>query len=185
MGDSITQCWTVSAPGVCPDPTGLPWPNGINAGIGGQTVDQMLARFQQDVILPRPAAVVIEAYSNDFFFENEDAQDVEVVVRQMVNMALDNNIRVVLTSTIPRADSGPGSPFAAYASDYDSWAQSVSELIPHVSYADYYDVLADPNNFPLPLPGVLTPGNGVHPSGLGLKLMTPVAQIAIQQVLGQ
>lgn len=45
----------------------------INRGNGGEETQQMLARFDQDVIRPRPSAVLIWGFINDIFRAPRDA----------------------------------------------------------------------------------------------------------------
>src|SRR5581483_10579152 len=57
MGDSITDLWDIAE--------SFPGKPYVNRGIGGQTTPQMLVRMYPDVIVLKPAAVVILAGTND------------------------------------------------------------------------------------------------------------------------
>jgi len=59
MGNSITDAWAKSFPAMFP---GKPY---VGRGISGQTTQQMLVRFRQDVIALQPKVVVILAGIND------------------------------------------------------------------------------------------------------------------------
>jgi acyl-CoA thioesterase-1 len=74
MGDSITAGWTLSA-----------YDSGatINAGVGGQTSVQMLARFQTDVVAKAPGVVVILAGTNDFLHLGAAATNTEILCSVM------------------------------------------------------------------------------------------------------
>jgi hypothetical protein len=57
MGDSITYIWGLSSA----SPVFQQHPSWIDAGVGGNTSGQMVARFQKDVIARLPSAVAIVA----------------------------------------------------------------------------------------------------------------------------
>src|SRR5260370_12917387 len=59
FGDQITEYWGKDKEFFFP---GRPW---LNRGVAGQTTDQMLVRFRQDVISLKPKVVVILGGIND------------------------------------------------------------------------------------------------------------------------
>lgn len=97
MGNSITEFWEELHPGFFAD-NGL-----VGRGIGGQVSSQMLVRFRQDVINLHPHVVVINCGTNDIA-ENNGPYDEDITVdniRSMVELALNNDIHVVLSSVLP------------------------------------------------------------------------------------
>ena len=102
MGNSITEGWVNIHPDFFKN-------NGyIGRGISGQTSYQFLVRFREDVINLSPAVVVINAATNDVA-ENtgtysEDRTFGNIV--SMVELAQANNIKVILTTTLPAAAFG-------------------------------------------------------------------------------
>ena len=98
-GDSITDAWTRNGGSFFP---GKPY---VNRGISGQTTEQMVVRFRQDVINLHPQTVVILAGTNDIAGNTgpETQAMIEDNFRSMVDLAKANSIRVVLASVLPAA----------------------------------------------------------------------------------
>lgn len=103
IGDSLTQGW--GPEGLYGTPIANPTldhlvPGSINAGISGQTSDQMLARFNTDVLSHHPAVVVIGAGTNDLRFDPNATVD---NVATMAEEASSAGARVVITTVLPSA----------------------------------------------------------------------------------
>src|SRR5579875_669822 len=98
-GDSITDAWTSNGGKFFP---GKPY---VNRGISGQTTEQMVVRFRQDVINLHPEAVVILAGTNDIAGNTgpETPEMIEDNFRSMTEIARANGIRVILASVTPVA----------------------------------------------------------------------------------
>lgn len=103
LGDSITFHWR---PEDRPAPPGL---NVVNRGIVGQNTDQMLMRFEDDVVALGPVAVVIAGGANDArVFEGPPVAQREAVVariarnvRAMADIAAANRIKVIVAAVTP------------------------------------------------------------------------------------
>jgi lysophospholipase L1-like esterase len=96
FGNSITQSWS--------DYTKFFSNNGyINKGISGQTTDQMLLRFKEDVVDEKPYCVVILAGINDLAQNNGpiSLEDIFENIKSIIKIANDNNIKVILSSILP------------------------------------------------------------------------------------
>lgn len=96
FGNSITQSWS--------DYTKFFSDNGyINKGISGQTTDQMLLRFKEDVVDEKPYCVVILAGINDLAQNNGpiSLEDIFENIKSIIKIANDNNIKVILSSILP------------------------------------------------------------------------------------
>ena len=176
MGNSITEGWSNHHPGFF---EGKPY---INRGISGQTTDQMLERFQEDVIDLNPVAVVILAGTNDIA-ENRgpiSLEDITKNISKMIDKAQKNNIKVVLCSVIP-------------AYDYP-WRKGLhpNEKIPKLNamlkelaekravfYLDYFSAMAKEDNALIDDYGY----DGVHPNKAGYEVMEPLVEDAIKTVL--
>ena len=83
----------------------------INVGIGGQKAEDLLPRFQHDVIDSKPAVVTISIGINDVWHREHEPHDPQVLmgynenVSKMVGMAQDAGIRVILlTPTLIREE---------------------------------------------------------------------------------
>jgi lysophospholipase L1-like esterase len=174
-GDSITDAWTRNGGTFFPD---KPY---VNRGISGQTTEQMVVRFRQDVIDLRPQAVVILAGTNDIAGNTgpETQAMIEDNFRSMVDLARANNIRVVLASVLPAA-AYPWKPSAGNPTEkiraLNDWLKSYAAS-QNLTYLDYYSAMAGPD-------GGMKPGislDGVHPNAAGYAIMEPLAEKALAQ----
>ena len=94
----------------------LKLPKIINAGIGGQKAEDLVARFQRDVIDKKPAAVTLSIGINDVWHRLGAPHDEKILatyaqnVSKMVDMAQAANIKVILlTPTLIQEDAkSPG-----------------------------------------------------------------------------
>jgi len=176
MGDSITELW-----GQQSFIEGNP--HFAGRGIGGQTTLQMLVRFRSDVIDLKPKLVHIMAGTNDVAGNNgpEEDEDIEGAIQSMVELALENHIKVVLASIPPAADFKwhPGLEPVERIRRINAWLKSYATRS-HVTYVDYWPVLATDSGA---LKSELSE-DGVHPNAAGFKVMEPLAEKAIKTALG-
>ena len=179
-GDSITQGWKIEGPdGYF---AGKPY---VNRGISGQTTEQMVVRFRQDVIDLHPQTVVILAGTNDIAGNTgpETQAMIEDNFRSMADLARANNIRVVLASVLPAAGY-PWKPSAGSPAEkiraLNDWLKSYAASL-NITYLDYYSAMAGPD-------GGMKPGisiDGVHPNAAGYATMEPLAEKALAQSSAQ
>ena len=176
LGDQITEFWGRSAPFF----EGKRW---LNRGFAGQTTDQMLVRFRQDVIGLRPKAVVIQAGLNDIAGLHGSATEEMILdnLTSMTELARANGIRVVLASITPVCDCFNKSK------ERRRWQERISELnellrkySAHSAtvYLDYYSAMADDENLKMSLTN-----DGVLPNAAGYAIMAPLAEEAITKAL--
>lgn len=167
FGDQITEFWGRTAPFF----PGKPW---LNRGIAGQTTDQMLVRFRQDVIALQPKAVVILAGLNDVAGLHGSHTEEMILdnLSSMTELAQANRIRVILASVTPSRRQ---------------WQDRISELNrliseycarTHAVYLDYYSALADGDTFKKNLTN-----DGTLPNDAGYAVMAPLAEKAIAEAL--
>jgi len=178
FGDSITDNW-----GRRPD-TGEFFPGKpyVNRGISGQTTEQMVVRFRQDVVNLKPRAVVILAGTNDVA-GNTGPMTPEMTednLRSMVELAKANGIRVILASILPVGDYPwrKGLQPAPKIRALNAWIQDYCAG-GAATYLDYYTPLADAD-------GAMKPGlsfDGVHPNASGYAIMAPLASAAVARAL--
>lgn len=178
-GDSITDAWVRNGGKFFP---GKPY---VNRGISGQTTEQMVVRFRQDVVNLHPVAVVILAGTNDIAGNTgpESPETIEDGFRSMVDLARANNIKIVLASVLPAArypwrPGVPDPPGRIRA--LNDWLKSYAAS-QNLAYLDYYSAMADAN-------GGMKPGisiDGVHPNAAGYAIMEPLAEAALAKALGQ
>ncbi len=176
MGNSITEFWKST------DSAFFAGRQYIDRGISGQTTPQMLLRFRKDVIEIKPSVVVILAGINDIA-ENTGPIELEDVfgnIISMVELAVANDIEVVLCTVLPAADFywNPGLKPAdkvislnAMIHEY-SWTNGVV-------YADYYSAMVNETKGMK----IEYSDDGVHPNLAGYKVMEPIVESAIREAL--
>lgn len=167
FGDQITEYWGRSAPFF----PGRPW---VNRGVEGQTTDQMLVRFRQDVIALHPIAVVILAGLNDIAGLHGSHTEEMILdnLTSMTELAHGNGIRVILASVPPSRRQ---------------WEEHISELNSLIReycartgaiYLDYYSALAEGGNLKKNLTS-----DGVLPNEAGYAVMAPLVEKAIAEAI--
>jgi lysophospholipase L1-like esterase len=176
MGNSITIGWLNARPSFFKD---KPF---INRGISGQTTPQMLIRFRQDVIDLQPKVVVILAGTNDIAGNTGPSTIAMIVdnIKNMAQLAHANNIKVVLSSTLPVYDYPwkPGLQPAQKIITLNSLLMNYAKENGHV-YLDYFSAMVDDRNG---LPKKYAEDE-VHPTVEGYKVMEPLVEAAITKAL--
>lgn len=178
MGNSITIGWLNNRPEFF---EGKPY---VNRGISGQTTPQMLIRFRQDVVDLKPKVVVILAGTNDIA-GNTGPSTLEMIadnIRSMAEIAHANEIKVVLSSTLPAYDYPwkPGLEPAPKIIELNKMIKAYAEEKGHI-YLDYFSAMADGRNG---LPKKYA-DDEVHPTIEGYKVMEPLVEKAISEALGK
>jgi lysophospholipase L1-like esterase len=176
MGDSITEFWKFAHPEFFGE-------NYIDRGVSGQTSGQMLVRFRQDVIALKPAVVHILAGTNDFG-GNGGPTTLDAIknnIASMVDLAIANDIRVVLGS-VPPAGAFPWRPTvlepAQHIVEMNEWLRRFARE-KNLIYVDYHEPLADERD----AMKQTFSNDGVHPNRDGYSVMEPLARRAIEQAL--
>ena len=173
IGDSITQQWTDH------DPDFFARHGMLNRGIGGQVSADIAARFEADVLLNRPACVVILAGTNDVA-GNGGPYDSEATcanLERMTDMAAKAGIRAVLC-TVPPAARFPWNPVLEPRAAILGLNARIRALatVRGLNCADYFTAMVDRE-------GAMRAGlssDGVHPNPAGYKLMEPVVLAALR-----
>jgi acyl-CoA thioesterase-1 len=161
MGDSITELWGVAAPDF--------FSRGrINRGISGQTTEQMLVRFEADVVALKPRAVHILAGTNDIAGNGgaRSEQDVRNSIMAMATIARANDVGVILASVPPAGAFAwqPGIKPAAQIRAHNAWLADYARQTGAV-FVDYYGLLATAE-------GAMQPAltfDGVHLNAAGYR----------------
>jgi lysophospholipase L1-like esterase len=196
LGDSITAIWGSGQEGL----QFAEHPTWIAKGISGQNSNQILARFQTDVVNLHPDIVHILVGTNDVYpgwrlgpcdvpAGSQNAIDSPANVTAMVQMAQAADIKVIL-ATIPPWETDPISVGdAAYDADpsvgryalidtWNGWLRQYASAN-NIPLADYHTSL-EASNHENYIPSLTL--DGVHPSSQGYVVMTPVAEEAIASV---
>lgn len=176
LGDEITESWGT---GRTPFFPGKPY---LNRGIARQTTAQMLVRFRQDVISLKPAAVVIQAGTNDIASvmgpsTEGTMADNFMTMREMAKL---HGIQVVFASVTPVCDCfrtlTQRRPQGKIIS-LNNWLKDYARQTGAV-YLDYYSVLAEGRNMKQELTA-----DGLIPNDAGYERMAPLAEKAIAEAL--
>lgn len=176
MGNSITEGWTNLHPEF------FEKHNFIGRGIGGQTTPQMLIRFTPDVIDLNPKLVVILAGTNDIAGNTGFSSKKMITdnIKAMVQLAQQNNIKVILSSILPVYDYPwrPGLEPVSRISEINNWMENYAREN-GISYLDYFSHLSNAQK------GMKKEfaDDGVHPTEAGYKIMEPLVLEAIEDAL--
>jgi len=178
MGNSITENWSNM------DPDFFKKNDYISRGIGGQVSGQMLLRFREDVIDLHPAAVVIEAGTNDIA-ENRGPISLDNVFGNIVSMcelAKANGIKVIIGSVLPASDFNwhRGLEPAEKIKSLNRMLKDYA-LKHQIIYVDYWSaVVMDDQKGMKP---ELTLDGTVHPNLSGYKVMEPLVKEGIERAM--
>lgn len=112
---------------------------GYNAGISGQRTDQMVARFQTDIIDRRPSFVIICGGTNDYI-QGYSVSSALKNIETMVTMALPERITPIL-STIPPRDAGGFLEVQQHNAGIRKLSQKYG-----LHVLDIHSILVDPSN---------------------------------------
>ena len=183
FGNSITQVWS--------DYTDFFSDNGyLNKGISGQTTDQMLVRFKKDIIDEKADCVIILAGINDLAENNGPITLEEIFenIKSMVEIANDNNIKVVLSSILP-AYEFLWNPGIYPSDDIISLNKNIRDFCKsgNATYVDYHTSMKDKRN------GLrddytywrddFNGYDGVHPNKKGYLKMEKIISKTIKKIL--
>jgi acyl-CoA thioesterase-1 len=174
MGDSITENWMTAHPAF------FGAHRYVSRGIGGQTTQQMLLRFRDDVVALRPRIVHILAGTNDIAGNTGPTtlQNIQANIESMVELATAHHIGVVLGSVLPalqfpwRPEIRPGPEIA----QLNRWLGDYARRR-RIPYVDYFSAMADDR---AGLKAQLT-HDGVHPHLAGYAIMEQLAETAISE----
>lgn len=178
LGNSITEGWVNTHRTFFTE-------NGyIGRGISGQTSYQFLLRFREDVIKLHPKVVIINAGTNDIA-ENTGPYNEEYTfgnILSMVELAKANNIKVVLTSTLPAAKFGWNPNIKDAAQKIASLNQRIKTYAEkhRIPYGDYYQEMVCGEDKAL---NPIYTKDGVHPTAEGYTVMEKVIKPIIDQIL--
>jgi len=178
IGDSVTLYWDQPSPyGEGSLQSVKPF---VNRGIVGQTTEQMLVRFWEDVVKLNPAVVQILGGTNDLGGNTGPESNGEIMdqIESMAQVAQANGIKVMIASITPVIDTPtntwtdrrPNSTIRTLNQLIQAFCQQSGAV-----YVDYYSVLVDSNG---EMNANLTV-DGLHPNTAGYQLMVPVAQKAL------
>ncbi len=179
LGASTTEFWTAADPELFNDTV-------INRGIGGQTTQQLLLRFHQDVLSLKPRVLHLMASSNDILAASvaggmtlESAQH---YLDTMVTLARQEGITVILGSNFPTSALpwAPGVKPAPMVAQWNAWLKGYAAAR-KIDSVDYYALLSDESGG---LPAALS-NDGVHPNRVGYARLSVLVRSALRNALQQ
>ncbi len=167
-GDSITDGWPKH------DEAFFKEHDFIGRGIGGQTTEEMLVRFRQDVINLKPKYVVILAGINDVALNNGYISNETTVgnIISMCELAKLHKIKPIICSLTP-ADSFR---WRKEVTDVVEQVRNINTMLQeyarknHIPYVNYFDAMKDENDALKKDLGY----ESVHPNLEGYKVMESV-----------
>ncbi|HHW42024.1 MAG TPA: GDSL family lipase [Syntrophomonadaceae bacterium] len=144
--------------------TGL---NLVNAGVNGDTVEDMARRFPGDVLKREPLAVVILGGTNDAFCSEVTIAQTVYYLEEMIKAAVDNNIQPVIGLPLPVDDPLVSEKLKRICSAYRDTAGRFELAI-----IDFAPPFIDPKS------GTVSDNlyvDGVHPNKAGYEAMGETA----------
>lgn len=179
IGNSITENWVHLSYRFFVDN------NYICRGRGGQTSPLMLLRFRSDVIDLNPKIVVINAGINDIA-ENTGEYDSDFTmnnIKSMCQLAEANGIKVIVSAILPCIGHGWKGHITNIPEKIDELNERIKAFAAENDYyfLDYNTPMRDENK------GIKLnlSFDGLHPNEEGYKVMEPLIQKAINEVLNQ
>jgi lysophospholipase L1-like esterase len=190
IGDDVSASWGTVQGG----PEFAEHPNWIDRGISGQKSDEVLARFQTDVIDLHPEIVHILVGTNDvdptwsLVPSGANAIDSAANVEAMVRMAQASDIHVILATIMPwgcnasncllAETEDPTSSRYDRINTWNAWIElyALSQGIPVV---DYHSALLAPDREHY-MPDLTI--DGVNPSAAGYAVMIPMVENVINAI---
>lgn len=179
IGNSITDSWINNHPDFFSQ-------NGyIDRGISGQTSYQFVVRFHADVVELKPQVVIINTATNDVaentcpYNEDRTFANIELMVEQ----ALANDIKVILTTTLPAVRFGWNPDIKDAPAKIERLNARIRDYAARkrLTFVDYYSHMVTGEE------KALNPAytyDGVHPTSDGYAVMESLIKPAIDKMLG-
>lgn len=177
VGNSITANWKVLSPDFFSK-------NGyLNRGVGGNSSNQILLRFQRDIVDIQPNIVVLNCGINDIA-ESDGFYNQEFTlqnIQSIVDICKANNIVVILSSVLPVGDIKIDRVTTLKGKQHEviDLNEKVKDLASKngIMYIDYHSHLKNETNA---LDKKYT-FDGVHPNEEGYKIMERIVLEALNR----
>ncbi len=176
LGDSLTYGYPygprISWVYYTAQKTGL---NLVNAGVNGNTVEDMARRFKRDVVMHKPYALVILGGTNDAFCSDISQAETINYLKEILKNALEHKIEPIIGIPIPVSDPAIGAKLERICLSYRELARSYTLSI--LDFATPFFQLGSNSSreeFYL---------DGVHPNQKGYKVMGETAEAFFKQYL--
>ncbi len=136
----------------------------VNHGVNGERTDEILARFERDVISVKPDAVVIIAGVNDVY-QGRSGEYAIAQLTAMYDAAKRANIPVIAGTIIPYNSATPRQN--ARMREINEWIRTTAVADPAIDIADTRAAAAAADN----LDRLFESPDGLHPSPAGYRRM--------------
>ena len=146
----------------------------INQGVNGDTTDVMLSRFDHDVLKYKPSHIIIMGGTNDAY-ASIIADQVINNIREMVGLAVQNNIIPILGLPIPCNDLAQEKLLGQYREEMRQFAVGNN-----IEVIDFHKIMVDDSGVNIKC-GLHC--DGVHPSTNGYEAMAEIAAKTFVKVL--
>jgi lysophospholipase L1-like esterase len=148
----------------------------INRGIRGERSDEILSRFDSDVIAYKPEILIVLAGVNDLY-QDYPAEWVKRNLQAVYQRALQAKIKVMACTILPY--NGMLSRVRQRMQEVNEWIRAYS-LEHGLGFCDTYRALEDPSR-----PGnLLSTSDGIHPDVEGYRRMGDAIADALESWLG-
>jgi len=149
----------------------------INQGINGQRSDQIRVRFEEDVVLKKPAIVVIIAGVNDVY-QGRSVDHVKTELSAMYKRAQEAGIKVIAGTIIPYNTATPDQN--ARMHEINEWIKAQAQSDANVRVVDTRAAVAEPGR-----PDLLASSpDGLHPDSTGYRKMAEAIAPVIESASG-
>jgi lysophospholipase L1-like esterase len=146
----------------------------LNRGVNGERSDQILARFDRDVLGARPDLVIVIAGVNDVY-QGRPAEWVTRHLRAIYDAALHARIRVVAGTIVPYNTATPDQN--GRMREINAWIRDTAAHDAGIGFADTRAAVARPGH-----PDLLADSpDDLHPSPAGYQRMAEALQPAIER----
>jgi lysophospholipase L1-like esterase len=149
----------------------------LNRGVNGERSDEILDRFDRDVLSARPRAVVIIAGVNDVY-QGRSADEVTKHLRLMYDRARDARVEVLAGTIIPFNTATPDQNRRMRS--INAWIQREAQRDPHVVVVDTRRAVAMPDD----QDRLVSSPDSLHPSVEGYHRMADAIRSSLERMLG-
>ena len=150
----------------------------LNRGVNGERSDQILARFDRDVLALQPRAVIVIAGVNDVYQGRTSAHVIEHL-DDMYKQAQRAAIDVVAGTIIPYNTATPDQN--ARMHEVNRWIRSRADQHPLVHFVDTRAAVAAPHSADL----LGDTPDQLHPSAAGYRHMAEAIRPVLERVLAK
>ena len=148
----------------------------LNRGVNGERTDEILLRFDRDVVDRHPYVVVIIAGVNDVF-QGKSVEHVTTHLRKMYDRAAEEHIAVLAGSILPFNDATKTQN--ATMAKINAWIKKEASKDPNVTFVDTRKAVAMRSD----INKLAGTDDGQHPNIAGYKKLAHVLEPVLAKVM--